>query len=677
MNLNGALKFFFLLFALQFPATNVFAADKLEADLIPLELRARNEAPVPVEVRFKWDSTRILEGRLEMEFREGNRILARYRSGDLALSGDEQKFRMLLPPSLKPYSDSQVEVQMKFVTASGAIELEPSTLYAPTASERSLVIGWCNAVTSAGQSSSEVVQNLLFEHFAPPLDNNIYQRLLMTNVVPLSPEDLPVQPLAYTPFDIIILTPEAFKEAGERQLQALARWVRGGGSVCVFVGDELQPQHIAFLNLLAESTSDSPAFFSDNAGNLLPAQKNILMLHSGVGRSVIVTGENASALSLDTATWRKTATFLWKMRNDQARAIADSGHWGWPTNSSMEDYTRAERYSQAMNNPGEPVSYSVQPTMLGGELLARLMPTTVRLIPFSSLIGMLAVFVLLIGPADYFLLGFLRRRRLTWILFPATSIAFTVVMVLMANHYLGLRDQRRSLIVVDLDKNGNALRWNRYELVFAARDKQSVTELKDALWSPLNVQTIPEYYAPSGRSYGYGQNLEREVEPPLYDGTLPVRFQTSENIRQWQPQLNRFFSFEPPPVPLPSNWHAIETALPDLEKVRAKLAEEKFINCDVCSISRSPSSIANIANQEPYGISRANGLGILPDSILGKLCVADSAGLQLIVSQISPTGGGNFEDAPAMDAEGNDSVLAIVTNIGDDIVVYRRFFYGN
>jgi hypothetical protein len=51
--------------------------------------------------------------------------------------------------------------------------------------------------------------------------------------------------------------------------------------------------------------------------------------------------------------------------------------------------------------------------------------------------------------------------------------------------------------------------------------------------------------------------------------------------------------------------------------------------------------------------------------------------LQSLVSQISPTGGGNFEDVPAMDMEANDSVLAIVTQIGDDIVVYRRFFYGN
>src|ERR1035438_2338721 len=127
---------------LQLVAGQAVAAGKLSVDLIPLGLRARNEAPITVEARFKWDSTRILEGRLEMDFLEGNRVLGRYRSGEMALTGGEQKFRMLLPPSLAPFSDSQVQVQMKFVTAGNALEIEPSILSLPTASERSLVVGW-------------------------------------------------------------------------------------------------------------------------------------------------------------------------------------------------------------------------------------------------------------------------------------------------------------------------------------------------------------------------------------------------------------------------------------------------------------------------------------------------------------------------------------------------------
>jgi hypothetical protein len=446
--------------------------------------------------------------------------------------------------------------------------------------------------------------------------------------------------------------------------------------VCVFVAGGLEARHVDFLNQLAESASDGPRFLSDNAGNLLPAQKEILCLHSGVGRSVIAGGKNGADTGSNESAWRTATTFLWKMRSSQAQTIAYSGHWEPPVNPSVDNNFNARgRQFYFQNRPqfAEPLSYRVQPTDLGPELMNRLMPTTVRLIPFSALIGTLVLFLLMIGPGDYFVLGFLRRRRLTWLLFPATSIAFTVATVLMANHYLGLRDQRRSLIVVDLAKDGTALRWNRYELVFAARDKQSVTELKDALWAPLDVRAMPGEvyyqngsYSPNYPSYGYREDAEREAAPPLYDGTLPVHFQTREAIRQWRPELNRTFSFEPPPVPLLPNWRDIEEAWPNLRNIRAKLSGKKSFNGDLYAISGSNS------------ITPGSGsIGILPSSILEELCVGDSRGLLSLVSQISPTGGSNFEDVQAMDSETNDSVLAIVTQIGDDIVVYRRFFYGN
>jgi hypothetical protein len=664
------------LLALQLLAVDTLAAEKLQVDLIPQGIRARNEAPVPVEARFKWDSTRILEGRLEMEFHEGNRVLGRYRSGDLALTGGEQRFRLLLPPALAPFSDSQVEVQMKFVTAVNTMELDPSLLELPTAGERSLVVAWCDAGTAGRERSSDLAGTLRLEHFAPPTDS-VAQKSLTTSMVRLTPEDLPAQPLAYTAFDVVVLTQAAFKEAGDRQLQALARWVKGGGSVCVFAGGGLQAHQIRFLNQLAGSASDGPAFLSDSTGNLLPAPKDVLCLHSGVGRSVVLSGKNWMDADSNATTWRTAATFLWKMRSSEARAIAGSGYWEPRSNPAVgvNSLPRGRQFPYP-NRPqfGAPISYGVVPTALGAELMNRLMPQTVRLIPFTALIGMLGLFLLLIGPADYFILGFFRRRRFTWLLFPATSFAFTIATVLMANHYLGLRDQRRSLVVVDLAKDGTALRWNRFELVFAARDKKSVADLRDALWVPLDVQAMPvEFYNPNYRpvnsynqGYGYRADEGREAGPPLYDGTLPVHFQTSETLRQWQPQLNRVFSFEPPPVPLFANWGAIEKAWPNLQTIRAKLSEEKSFHGDLYAVSGFNSVVPGSGSS-----------GILPVSILRELCAGDSGGLLSLVSQISPNGGRNFEDVQALGAEANDSALAIVTQNGDDIVVYRRFFYGN
>jgi hypothetical protein len=147
---------------------------------------------------------------------------------------------------------------------------------------------------------------------------------------------------------------------------------------------------------------------------------------------------------------------------------------------------------------------------------------------------------------------------------------------------------------------------------------------------------------------------------------VPVHFRTSEPIHQWRPVLNRVFSFEPPPVPLLPDWRAVEAAWPDLPAIRAKLSTSKPFAGDVCAISGLNSALRHDGTNK-----------ILSDSILQELCLADSSGLFALVSQVSPTGGANYEDLQGMDTQESDSALAIVTQNGDDIIVYRRFFHGN
>ena len=895
-----------LLCLLCFVVPSVIGATKLQVDLTQPGLRARSEAPIPVDVRFQWDGTAILEGRLDVELHDGNRILGHYRSGDVALTTGEQNFHMLLPPCGAPFSDSQVEVKLKFITTAGdVLEPDPSSLFLPTMNQRSLVMAWCNARTAAAAPDFE--QTMMLEHFAPQ-SNETERKLSLTTLVRLAPEDLPAQPLSYTAFDTMVLTADAFSETTEGQLKSLARWVKGGGSVCVFVGGGLQAHHLWFLNELADSVSSGPTFLSNNNGYLVPGQKKISCLYSGMGRSVIVTGTVGKEIPSDSPDWRRAVAFLWKFREARARAIAETAHWDTVTNQSgdvppitIEQYAAQAQSSRrpnwsvatlgtntagagntaaarqaaetrllqslsagvtltdaqkdkikgAMSNyldavqqfrttpaaqrrskmlaarqaldtnlmgiltpdqyatyqamrrplggnfmdlnliaqdlgltadekskvklamdewdatlnqtfaygppqrqsisltawqtfnsklkqvltpeqyakfqagypnryvlprrimqpvmPAQPFnygmysrtpSYEIQPSILSSQLMPSLLPKTVRLIPFSALLGILGLFLLAIGPGDYFWLGWLRRRRYTWMLFPALSFCFMLATVLMANHFLGAHDQRRSLFVVDLDKDGTALRWNRYDVIFAAADKQVVTELKDALWVPLHSGPMSEMsypYNPNGsypngmppgtyvgnrRYVATGLNANRyngpdydemESGPALYQGIVPTHFQTSQLIRQWQPRLNRVFSFEPPPVPLLPDWSEVEAAWPDLPTVRAKLSAKKRFAGDVCAISTSLYS-------PPYQAKTTfdpDSSQILPPSILSELCLGDSAGLLAVVSQISPNGGGSSEDVPAMDTDAGDSALVIVTQSGDDIIVYRRFFHGS
>ena len=114
------------------------------------------------------------------------------------------------------------------------------------------------------------------------------------------------------------------------------------------------------------------------------------------------------------------------------------------------------------------------------------------------------------------------------------------------------------------------------------------------------------------------------------------------------------------------NWREIEQAWPNLTDVRAKLSIGKPFAGDVCVISGIDSIQLDRQSRE-----------ILPRSMVEELCLADSSGLFSLISQISPAGGQNFEDMQGLDTQAGGSVLAIVTRVGDDIVVYRRFYHGN
>ena len=56
----------------------------------------------------------------------------------------------------------------------------------------------------------------------------------------------------------------------------------------------------------------------------------------------------------------------------------------------------------------------------------------------------------------------------------------------------------------------------------------------------------------------------------------------------------------------------------------------------------------------------------------------DRKDLFALVAQISPTGGGNFEDVAVFDV-GNDNewLVTVVTQAGDDFFIYRRIYHGD
>ena len=99
----------------------------------------------------------------------------------------------------------------------------------------------------------------------------------------------------------------------------------------------------------------------------------------------------------------------------------------------------------------------------------------------------LVVFVLVVGPADFYLLGVIRQRRWTWVAFPVMSIVFTVATVVVANEYRGRVDARAAINIHDIGELGRVLKRTRLELVLPASRQTVTTEMVVTAMSRLRM----------------------------------------------------------------------------------------------------------------------------------------------------------------------------------------------
>lgn len=307
------------------------AQDKpLRVSLVPATVRNRSNAPFELEVRFDWSGTNILEGQLDMVFMSGNRVAGRYRSGDIALTTGEQSFRMMLPPMRSDAYDSELEVQVQFLTAKGRFDLGRMFLFTPVQVERSFVICVSRPQSTLSERDFNVVRSMALERFDPK-ESERAGATISTSIAGLHPEDFPAYPLGYCCYDIVLLMEEGFSLLQEKSLAALSRWVQAGGSVCIVAGRNLKPYHITFLNDLSASSKTGHNFILDENGSPVPTSSfpdsGFGMYYAGLGRMVVVMKLPPKDELLTSPDWREAVAFLWKIRTDQMSTILSSGKW--------------------------------------------------------------------------------------------------------------------------------------------------------------------------------------------------------------------------------------------------------------------------------------------------------------------------------------------------------------
>jgi len=656
--------------------------ETLEVHVTPSIPVARSGGPVPVAVKIRWTGSRLLEGPLDFTVQDINRGLGRLRTNDVAVGPGTQTFNVLLPAMTAFDGRSRPQVSVRL----GRTGLGTFPLGLPSSDRRSLAVGICRPRGPARPGSDRVVSSLFLERFDPLSRGPIRldgtgppgQRTLSSRKAEIEPDSMPTTPLEYCAYDVMVAGAEGFAGLGEKQLEALARWVEGGGSFLLlaeqFAG--LKPRHARFLNRM--TGGDALVYRLEPDGRLAfeGADANGLFRHRPeLGRAVVAVGTIDPEIDLDTAWWRAAVCFLWKVRKRSALEVQRTGAWAAPAGAVRPDAPYAGI---------QPPSYAFRP--LEQDLGDLSLPPEIRLIPFGVLVLILALFILAIGPIDYYLLGLLRLRWLTWIVFPLTCVAFTLITVWVSNAYLGQSSHRQTLRFVDVGRNGKSLRETRVTFTFSGVESIETTKLDRTLHANIDPAKYAASRTRTGSRWSVGPT--GEDARPDYVGRLAGRAETQRPIWKWTPAISRTLTFEPGAAPPPIDWDAVKprtlwmAPLPSGPALERQLASngvdlDEIVLIRVLSRDRQHAIRSREIRQSRPGEGEGRGLNTakLTSFIDAVSRRPGEHGFFHVVSAISPTGAGNFEDLALLDDSDREQfLLVVVKREGEGFVIYRRLY---
>jgi hypothetical protein len=102
---------------------------------------------------------------------------------------------------------------------------------------------------------------------------------------------------------------------------------------------------------------------------------------------------------------------------------------------------------------------------------------SVRLIPFSLIAGIITLYILLIGPLDYWWLRRRRRLEWTWLTFSLTVLAFTALAAALAVAWKGRTFHINQAEIVDIDVESGWVRGTSWVHVFSPRTARLTPDL--------------------------------------------------------------------------------------------------------------------------------------------------------------------------------------------------------
>ncbi len=613
---------------------------------------------MPLKVTLSWSDPQLIEGHLVLKWFVNRTQLGSYTAPESALSSGSVTRNVMLPPAIMPFQDAVFSVQGEFITEDQIYDLDVHDVFVPLDWRRTFIVGIGREPPLQMETATRGVQNIAFTGLIQSLrlerfiDEPMTNRELSTMVVEVSPADLPTNPLELMGFDILIIPAENVGALEPDHLEALTTWVRAGGSLGVLVDSPLEQTLVDFLNSLTGDSNVDVAYLRTDERLLLPVEgepQGVDRHRCELGRLVVSRG----AVDYNSDEWLRAILFLWKVRQQRIDEWEQGKPWEVKPPPDHYGYIR-------------PLTFQPNREFAAPWITRLLLPQSIEGIPLVTVCGILGLFLLIIAPGDYYLLGWLKRRRWTWVLFPAMSLLFTAMMIKLAEAHRGSANLERSITIVDLSTEGTPLRSTRIDLLYPAFSRQVTDEQSSAWMVPVDPDTS------QSNAFPERSRILPEYDPAWsYAGSLPGRHVVQRDVRQWSPRLSRTTA-------LGSTSHAAETPLSNFDWTQ--VTWERTTQPDEMAALRQ--SLRDLDSTVDVDLLRSeikgSGQSHLPVrqqvfNFAKYVTYIGDSHLFTLLSQLSPSGAGHWDDLAMQDWTENQSVFIAMTEADEGhYVVYRK-----
>ncbi len=539
-------------------------APPLQVNIVPLVTSPRNLAPMPAVAIFSNNSESNIEGRLRIGIAQLNCVL---EIRDLFLPPGMTKRRVFLPPGC----DSYIVLDKAFVVPGGGV-VALGTQPLPMGRARYALS--LNVMEIAGSIIDRGRDNLLdalrLEKLAPLTEKPTTTSGRVTATTSVQVENVIPSPFFFMVCDIAVIGGDTLELMSSDALDALAVWIKGGGSALL---GPLSPSPsrkvLDFIGVLAKTDPAAKGFPALAPDGKVDFPKDgdgakRVLLRPALGRAaVLAPGPSPAGNDFKSLWWRKISAFLWKVRAECAGRVVEEGRW--LDQKTIEDIKK-EQDEYGGTADVDFTSLSTGLLSIPDETdISYFLPAKFVAVPKGPLFFILALFVLVIGPGEYFILGKLKRRKWTWITFPLTCLLFTYATLKYTRSKLKTPVHVGRLVVLDMSAENEIVRCETIRVPLASGTHIERWRMKHTMVTPetLASDSIPRW------NLGFGVSSSSSEAPPVeFQGTLFSNYDIAFQIQQWLPLMVCSTSFQAEPDDIP-HWQFPETPPKNNEEVNA------------------------------------------------------------------------------------------------------------